>query len=149
MPSNYWTLTTAKPEGYFVGSPHQLYTNALSPLSCPEGQFFSFGGGMTSIGWTSVSGETVGSHVLTFRAQETQSATLVPSPEFLTRVYCHAVISALPDESLPELAEDLSDLRAKYLIPTTVSLPLLTTSVKLKARLGKSIARPEIQLDKE
>jgi hypothetical protein len=104
---------------------------------------------MTSIGWTSVSGATVGSHILTFRAQETQGATSVPTAEFLTKVYCHAIVSTLPDEALPELAEDLADLHTKYFKPAKPSGHLLTNSIKFKARMGKSMKRPEIQLDKE
>jgi hypothetical protein len=104
---------------------------------------------MTSIGWTSVSGETVGSHVLTFRAQGTQGATVQPSAEFVARAYCHAIISTLPDEALPELTEDLTDLAGRYLRPSKASVRLLTAPTTLKARMGKSVARPEIQLDEE
>jgi hypothetical protein len=104
---------------------------------------------MTSIGWTSADDDTVGSHVYTFRAQATQGATALPSPELLARLYCHFIVSALPGSAIPELADELDDLSRRYLKPATKTQPTLTNSTRLRAKLGKAVARPEIQLDGE
>jgi hypothetical protein len=104
---------------------------------------------MTSIGWTTVSGETVGSHMFTFPAQKTQGTALLPNPELLARMFCHFVVSALPNEALPELVDELGDLRSEYLKPMREAGTLLTSPTKLKAKFGRSVGRPEIQLDKE
>lgn len=104
---------------------------------------------MTSVGWTTIAGQTIGSHVYTFGGQETQGATMQPSPELLARLYFLFIVSALPDEALPELADDLSDLGSRYLKPAREAKPLLASPTKLKAKIGKSVARPEIQLDRE
>src|SRR5437879_4302691 len=106
MPLKYSTLTTGKPEDFFDGSQPLRFTSDSAPLTCPSGPYFSFAGGMTSIGWTTVSGETVGSHMFTFPAQKTQGTTLLPNPELLARMFCHFVVSALPNEALPELVDE-------------------------------------------
>jgi hypothetical protein len=124
--------------------------NDSDPLIYPSGPFFSFASGMTSIGWTSVCGESMGSHVYTFPAQQTQGTALRPSPEVLARLFCHYLVTLLPNEALPELVDDLDDLRGKYLKPARVTGSLLSSgSTRLKAKVGKSVPRPEIQLERE
>ena len=149
MPSKYLIPTTARPEGYFGGLQRLHYMNGLDPLTCPSGPFYSFASGMTSIGWTSVCGETVGSHVYAFPAQKTQGTASFPSKELLARVFCHFIISALPEEALPELAEDLNDIGCRYLRPARAQRQLVQSSTPVKAKIGKTIARPEIQIDTE
>jgi len=104
---------------------------------------------MTSIGWTSVCGESVGSHVYTFPAQQTQGTALRPSPEVVARLFCHYLVTLLPNAAIPELVDELDDLRGKYLKPARVTRSLLSGSTRLKGRVGKSVPRPEIQLERE
>lgn len=65
----------------------------------------------------------------------------------MARLYCHAVISVLPSEALSEAVNDLNDLHLFYLSASAkiAQLPAGT----IKAKLGKPISRPEIQIDRE
>jgi hypothetical protein len=102
---------------------------------------------MASIGWTSIVGEAMGAHVYTFKAQETQGVVMQPPPELLARVYCHAMVSALPKEALPELVDDLHDLRSHYSRVGRQAWQLPTPASKVTAKVGKALPKPEIQLD--
>jgi hypothetical protein len=149
MPLKYWTFTTAKPEGYFVGLQLPPCTSDLDQRIYPSGPFFNFDCGLTSVGWTTVANEGVGSHVYTFRGQATQGAPTLPSAELLARLYCLFIVSVLPNEALPELADELGDLGSRHMKSVRKKPPELTSPTRLKAKVGKAVARPEIQLDTE
>ena len=87
-----------------------------------------------------------GAHLFTFPAQETQDSPQAVPPELLARLYCHAIVSALPYEALPALVDDLRDLEAQFLIPAQVVSQSVTVTPRLKARVGTPLSRPEIQL---
>lgn len=87
-----------------------------------------------------------GSHLFTFPAQETQDSPQVVPPELLARLYCHAIVSALPYEALPDLVDDLRDLETRFLTQAEVAAPPLTATPKVRARVGSALPRPEIQL---
>lgn len=86
-----------------------------------------------------------GSHLFTFPAQETQDSPRAVPPELLARLYCHAIVSALPYEALPELVDDLRDLEAQFVIAPHVPAEPATSKRGLKARVGNPLPRPEIQ----
>ena len=104
---------------------------------------------MTSIGWTAVAGEAFGAHVYTFRAQETQGAGILQTPELLARLYCHYLVSVLPNEALPDLTEELTDFSSQYLISPTDKKSAVMNPTRVKAKVGSTIPRPEIELDRE
>ena len=87
-----------------------------------------------------------GSHLFTFPAQETQDSPQVVPPELLARLYCHAIVSALPYEALPDLVEDLRDLETRFLTLTQAAAQPTNTQPRLRARVGNPLSRPEIQL---
>ncbi len=87
-----------------------------------------------------------GAHLFTFPAQETQDSPRAIPPELLARLYCHAIVSALPYEALPELVDDLRDAEARFLTPDQTAEQSGTAMPMLKARVGNPLSRPEIQL---
>ncbi len=87
-----------------------------------------------------------GAHLFTFPAQETQDSPRVVPPELLARLYCHAIVSALPYEALPDLVDDLRDLETQFLIPAQLVAQSVSVTPRLKARVGNPLSRPEIQL---
>jgi len=89
-----------------------------------------------------------GAHFFTFQAQETQGSPQAIPPNIVARLYCHAMVSALPDEALPDLAEELRDLETQFLEPP-LAQGQLDLSTKLTAKLGKPVARPEFYVDGE
>ena len=91
----------------------------------------------------------LGRHVFTFRAQETQGSPQPIPPEFLARLYCHAVVSAVPYEALPDLVETLRDLESQFLKPAPQVMHPPIPPTKLSAKVGKPIARPEFYADRE
>ena len=90
-----------------------------------------------------------GAHLYTFAAQETQDSPRAVPPEMLARLYCHAIVSALPYEALPEVVDDLRDLENRFLISSQTVTQPVSPSQGLKARLGSPLSRPEIQLTGE
>jgi hypothetical protein len=104
---------------------------------------------LNAIGWTERTGETVGAHLFTFPAQETQGAPQPVAPELVARLYCHAVVSALPNEALAELVETLRDLESQFLKPTPQVTTPQSAPSKFSAKVGKSVPRPEIYIDAE
>ncbi len=87
-----------------------------------------------------------GAHLFTFPAQETQDSPRAIPPEMLARLYCHAVLSALPYEALPELVDEFRDLEARFLTSAQVVTRSVSAAPMLKARVGTPVSRPEIQL---
>lgn len=87
-----------------------------------------------------------GAHLFTFPAQETQDSPQAVPPELLARLYCHAIVSALPYEALPDLVDDLRDMEAQFLTPGQVVTQSVSPTQSLKARVGSPLPRPEIQL---
>jgi hypothetical protein len=149
MPSNIWTHLTKKQGGFFAGALPLSYTRDWGLLGCANLSFHCSNLDATSIGWTESVWEGFGTHVFTFRAQETQDAPQPIPPEFVARLYCHAVISAAPYEALPDLVETLRDLESQFLKPAAqVTQPSNPTS-KFSAKVGTPIARPEFNVDGE
>jgi hypothetical protein len=91
----------------------------------------------------------IGAHLYTFQAQETQDSPQVIPPELLTRVYCHVMISMMPNEVLPELVEGLRDLENQFLKPTQPAGPSVSSPSMFTAKIGEPIARPGFYLDRE
>jgi len=87
-----------------------------------------------------------GSHLFTFPAQETQDSPRAIPPELLARLYCHAVVSALPYEALPDLVDDLRDLESRFLLSDQAPAHAINPVQKLRAKVGNPLSRPEIQL---
>lgn len=65
------------------------------------------------------------------------------------RLYCHAMVSMLPSEALSELLEDLRDLESQFGSPLQPALESSKASMKVNARLGTPIARPQFNADEE
>lgn len=91
----------------------------------------------------------LGAHLYTFRAQETQDSPQVIPPEVVARLYCHAMVSAMPDQALPDLVENLHDLELQFLKPAQPSAVSVSSTSKITAKVGKPVARPEFYLDGE
>lgn len=87
-----------------------------------------------------------GSHLFTFPAQETQDSPRAVPPELLARLYCHAIVSALPYEALPDLVDDLRDLEAQFLMVAQAAAEPPSPAQRVKAKVGNPSSRPEIQL---
>jgi hypothetical protein len=90
-----------------------------------------------------------GAHLYTFQAQTTQDSPQTIPPELLTRLYCHAMVSVMPDEALPELVESLRDLELQFLTPTQSGEASVASTSKFSAKVGNPIPRPEFYLDRE
>jgi hypothetical protein len=87
-----------------------------------------------------------GAHLFTFPAQETQDSPQAVPPELLARLYCHAIVSALPYEALPDLVDELRDMEVQFLTPARAVSQSVNPTQRLKARVGSPQPRPEIQL---
>lgn len=98
--------------------------------------------------WTEFAGRMLGAHLYTFQAQETQDSPQPIPPEVIARVYCHAVVSTLPEGALPELVEELRDLELQFLSVPPLEQPLTPTS-KVSVKVGKPVPRPEFYVDAE
>ncbi|SRR6266849_8185129 len=146
MPSTIWTRSTEKQVDCSAGSLLRYYTSISERLNCANTSLYVWGPDVTSVGWTVKTGGVRGSHLFTFAAQETQDSPQAIPPELLARLYCHAIVSALPYESLPDLVDDLRDLETRFLIPAHVATQPVTATTRLKARVGNPLSRPEIQL---
>ena|SRR6266568_1598481 len=146
MPSNIWTRSTEKQADCSAGALLRYYTSISERLNCSNTSLYVWGPDVTSIGWTVKTGGVRGAHLFTFPAQETQDSPQAVPPELLARLYCHAIVSALPYEALPDLVDDLRDLETRFLIPTQAVAQHESTMPRIKARVGTPLSRPEIQL---
>jgi len=84
----------------------------------------------------------------TFQAQETQGTPQAAPIDAIERFYCHALISALPEEALPDLIETLHDLEIQFLGPRSLPEPV-APALNLRVRIGKAAPRPEFNADRE
>src|SRR5258707_15584417 len=146
MPSTIWTRSTEKQVDCSAGSLLRYYTSISERLNCNNTSLYIWGPDITSVGWTVKTGGIRGAHLFTFPAQETQDSPRAIPPELLARLYCHAIVSALPYEALPELVDDLRDVEARFLAPAQVAEPSVTAMPRLRAKVGNPISRPDIQL---
>ncbi len=149
MRSNVWTHSIEKWENFSAGALRLYCRNASDLQNYTRSPFFRSELGVTSIGWTEVSEQTFGAHIFTFPAQETQDTPEAIPPELFARLYCHAVVSALPYEALPELVEDLRDLEVQFLKRSQVATQPANPALIVKAKVGSPVPRPEIHLDRE
>ncbi len=145
MPSAIWTRSTEKQVNSSAGALLRYYTSISERLNCGNTSHYVWGPDVTSIGWTVKTGGIRGSHLFTFPAQETQDSPQIVPPELLARLYCHAIVSALPYEALSDLVEDLRDLETRFLTPTQPTQPA-NALPRLRAKVGNPVSRPEIQL---
>src|SRR6266851_3295274 len=136
MPSNIWTRSTEKQVDCSAGALLRYYTSISERLNSTNTSLYVWGPDVTSIGWTVKTGGVRGSHLFTFPAQETQDSPRAVPPELLARLYCHAIVSALPYEALPDLVDDLRDLEAQFLMPAQEAAPAAIPAEKLKAKVG-------------
>src|SRR5258708_28207141 len=146
MPSNIWTRSTEKLADCSAGALLRYYTSISERLRCTNPSLYVWGPDVTSIGWTVKTGGVRGAHLFTFPAQETQDSPQAVPPELLARLYCHAIVSALPYEALPDLVDDLRDLETQFLTPAQAVSQSVNPTQRLKARVGSPQPRPEIQL---
>src|ERR1700686_3729648 len=117
MHSNTWTSLTKKQGSYSAGALPPFCTSVSAPPNYVRSLFFGSDPGRTSVAWTEVGGALLGTHFYTFQAQETQDVPLAIPPEAIARLYCHAMVSMIPDEALPDLVDNLRDLELQLLKP--------------------------------
>lgn len=149
MSSNIWTRSIEKPATSSVGASLPYCTKVSTLPEYARSLFFGLERGRTSVTWTEFFGEALGTHSFSFRAQETQDAPQSIPAEAIVRLYCHAMVSLLPNGALPELLEDLRDLETQFVGALQPALELSKPTVKLSAKLGTPIARPQFNADEE
>ena len=149
MLSNTSTRSTEKPESSSAGALRPYSTSSLGLPNYVRWLFFGAERGKTSVAWTEFAEGTVGAHLYTFSAQETQDAPQPIPPEVIARVYCHAVVSSLPEEALPELVDELRDLELEFLMAPQLAQQPPTPTSKVSVKVGKSVPRPGFYIDAE
>ena len=68
------------------------------------------------------------------------------SEAFLVRLKCLRLLAQMPAEGLPELHEDMLGIREFYSERRVVALPPAPKTETVKAKLGKTIVRPEFPI---
>ncbi len=146
MDSTYSRHSIVKPEDSFAGASRNTFTT-LSSLAVLFEAFRE----LTPTGTTAVAfGDRVPgaefAHVLKLDSEEANAAQM----QFIwQKFFCHALISTLPEQALPEAEERLVEIVEDYV--TRQASPQGLASIAhprvFMAEQGRSYPRPEIELE--
>jgi hypothetical protein len=87
-------------------------------------------------------------HSLRLDSQETRGSLGFDQAKLLERFVCQILVSALPDQALPETKENLIELYGHYAVPRgNVELIEVAPGQSFEAVVGTSHPRPDIELE--
>jgi hypothetical protein len=146
MGSTHSKYLIVKPEDSFAGASQNTSTTLSSLATLCEAFAELTPTGTTAVGFQDRVPGALFAHVLKLDSAETNTAQM---QSIWHKFFCHALISSLPQQALPEAEERLVEIFEDYVAPQAPPQDLANTYDPrvIMAQQGQHYPRPEIDLE--
>jgi hypothetical protein len=135
-----------RPEDSFAGASQNTSTTLSALTSLCEAFAEMIPAGTTTVAFQEHVPGAQFAHILKLESEKADDARMLP---IYQKFFCHALISKLPEEALPEVGERLVEIFEDHVLRQAASQFAVSASQPrvFTAQQGKHYARPEINLE--